>query len=46
MFRFDSLGAASVLVATIGSLVAGANAGLTGIAIVQAQMLVIAVCFA
>ncbi|CAE6437640.1 unnamed protein product [Rhizoctonia solani] len=37
LFRFDSLGAFSVLIATAGSLVGGASAGLAGIVIVQAQ---------
>ncbi|CAE7216653.1 unnamed protein product, partial [Rhizoctonia solani] len=37
LFRFDSLGALSVLIATAGSLVGGASAGLAGIVIVQAQ---------
>ncbi|KAG9088490.1 hypothetical protein FS749_002131 [Ceratobasidium sp. UAMH 11750] len=40
LVRFDSLGAISVLVATTGSLVVGANAGLTGIVVVQAQQYV------
>ncbi|CCO28319.1 ATP-dependent bile acid permease [Rhizoctonia solani AG-1 IB] len=37
LFRFDSLGALSVLIATAGSLLGGASAGLAGIVIVQAQ---------
>ncbi|KAF8602913.1 P-loop containing nucleoside triphosphate hydrolase protein [Ceratobasidium sp. AG-I] len=37
LFRFDTLGALSVLIATSGSLMVGASAGLTGIVIVQAQ---------
>ncbi|KEP50340.1 multidrug resistance-associated ABC transporter [Rhizoctonia solani 123E] len=37
LFRFDSLGALSVLIATAGTLVGGASAGLAGIVIVQAQ---------
>ncbi|CAE6413166.1 unnamed protein product [Rhizoctonia solani] len=37
LFRFDSLGALSVLIATAGSLMGGASAGLAGIVIVQAQ---------
>ncbi|KAF8594789.1 hypothetical protein BDV93DRAFT_501773 [Ceratobasidium sp. AG-I] len=40
LFRFDSLGALSVLIATVGSLLGGATAGLTGIVIVQAQQYV------
>ncbi|KAH7334355.1 hypothetical protein B0J17DRAFT_770708 [Rhizoctonia solani] len=37
LFRFDSLGALSVLIATAGTLIGGASAGLAGIVIVQAQ---------
>ncbi|QRV83260.1 ABC transporter [Ceratobasidium sp. AG-Ba] len=40
LFRFDSLGAISVLIATAGSLAGGAKAGLAGIVIVQAQQYV------
>ncbi|KAF8598207.1 hypothetical protein BDV93DRAFT_498959 [Ceratobasidium sp. AG-I] len=40
LFRFDSLGALSVLIATAGSLIGGADAGLAGIVIVQAQQYV------
>ncbi|KAG9076857.1 hypothetical protein FS749_011320, partial [Ceratobasidium sp. UAMH 11750] len=40
LFRFDSLGAISVLIATAGSLLGGASAGLAGIVIVQAQQYV------
>ncbi|KAF8603075.1 P-loop containing nucleoside triphosphate hydrolase protein [Ceratobasidium sp. AG-I] len=40
MFRFDTLGAVSVLIATIGSLFAGTSAGLTGVIITQAQQYV------
>jgi hypothetical protein len=40
LFRFDSLGALSVLIATAGSLMGGATAGLAGIVIVQAQQYV------
>ncbi|KAG9082444.1 hypothetical protein FRC06_005068 [Ceratobasidium sp. 370] len=40
LFRFDSLGAFSVLIATAGSLLGGANAGFAGIVIVQAQQYV------
>ncbi|KAG8737214.1 hypothetical protein FRC10_008460 [Ceratobasidium sp. 414] len=40
LVRFDSLGALSVLVATTGSLAVGANAGLIGIVVVQAQQYV------
>ncbi|KAG9119646.1 hypothetical protein FRC07_005246, partial [Ceratobasidium sp. 392] len=40
LFRFDSLGAVSVLIATTGSLLGGAEAGLAGIVIVQAQQYV------
>lgn len=40
LFRFDSLGALSVLIATVGSLLGGATAGLTGIVIMQAQQYV------
>ncbi|KAG8768254.1 hypothetical protein FRC12_005683 [Ceratobasidium sp. 428] len=40
LFRFDSLGAVSVLIATTGSLLGGAKAGLAGIVIVQAQQYV------
>ncbi|CAE6396795.1 unnamed protein product [Rhizoctonia solani] len=37
LFRFDSLGALSVLIATAGTLIGGGSAGLAGIVIVQAQ---------
>lgn len=40
VFRFDTLGALSILLATIGSLMAGASAGLAGVVIVQAQQYV------
>ncbi|KAG8738112.1 hypothetical protein FRC10_007279 [Ceratobasidium sp. 414] len=40
LFRFDSLGAVSVLIATTGTLLGGAGAGLAGIVIVQAQQYV------
>ncbi|QRW04429.1 ABC transporter [Ceratobasidium sp. AG-Ba] len=40
LVRFDSLGALSVLIATTGSLMSGASAGLTGIVVVQAQQFV------
>lgn len=40
LVRFDTLGAFSVLVATVGSIHGGASAGLTGIVITQAQQYV------
>ncbi|KAG9125516.1 hypothetical protein FRC07_007298 [Ceratobasidium sp. 392] len=40
LFRFDSLGAISVLIATIGSVQGGASPGLTGIVLIQAQTFV------
>lgn len=40
LFRFDSLGAFSVLLATAGALIGGASAGLAGVVIVQAQQYV------
>ncbi|KAF8601971.1 P-loop containing nucleoside triphosphate hydrolase protein [Ceratobasidium sp. AG-I] len=40
LVRFDTLGAFSVLVATVGSVHGGASAGLTGIVVTQAQQYV------
>ncbi|KAG9079916.1 hypothetical protein FRC06_007321, partial [Ceratobasidium sp. 370] len=40
VFRFDVLGGLSILMATIGSLMSGASAGLAGVVIVQAQQFV------
>ncbi|KAG8685634.1 hypothetical protein FRC08_012996, partial [Ceratobasidium sp. 394] len=40
LVRFDTLGAISVLIATVGSVQGGASAGLTGIVVTQAQMFV------
>ncbi|KAG9122467.1 hypothetical protein FRC07_001130 [Ceratobasidium sp. 392] len=40
LLRFDSLGAISVLIATVGSVQGGASAGLTGIVLMQAQTFV------
>ncbi|KAG8716744.1 hypothetical protein FRC09_015283 [Ceratobasidium sp. 395] len=36
--RFDTLGAVSMLIATVGSVAGGASAGLTGIVMTQAQI--------
>ncbi|QRV95975.1 ABC transporter [Ceratobasidium sp. AG-Ba] len=40
LVRFDTLGAISILIATVGSIQAGASAGLTGIVVTQAQTFV------
>ncbi|CAE6455347.1 unnamed protein product, partial [Rhizoctonia solani] len=40
LLRFDFLGAFSILVATVGTIMGGASAGLTGIVITQAQQYV------
>jgi len=39
LFRFDSLGAITVLIVTVGSLFVGAQAGLAGIIVTQVRFL-------